>query len=165
MSSNSDSAIEQIVLYFEDVIHRDFADDVSQVYIGDVGIYPPSAFQDSNGNDMVAVSIQIENIGKADDKTRSHAGEVRPVLINIVPMINMVPEFEAMPTKAFGEMRLLKFVTRMTDWLSKSENSTLHGRVTTSEYLGVDFDFMQRGAMSIRAAAIRWEAKVYIDNL
>lgn len=163
--NQSDKEVEGILRHFEELILREFGDDVAQVYIGDVGIYPPTAFQDAAGNNKLAISVQVDNIGKADKRTVSAAGEVRPLTINLVAMVNMIPFYEAMPTEAYGELMLVRFVTRFYEWLTLTENQTLNGLVTSSEVVGVDFDFMQRGNMAIRAAAIQWEASIYIDKM
>jgi len=162
MSERSDASVEDIIDYHAVLIREYFADEVSQIYFGDVGIYPPSAFQNRIGEQRIAVSLQIDSL-KPVPRMQDLAGGLWDLHLNIVPMANMVPEFQALPEAAFAERRILAFTTRYAHLLMQTELSTLHGRVTTSAVEGIDYEYMNRGDLAVRGAAIQWRGQVYIN--
>src|SRR5690606_7788168 len=123
--------------------------------------YPPIAFQNRKGEQGIIIALVVDDMVP---KQVSAAGGVWDMKVSIIAMANMVPEFEAMPEEAFAERRILQFITRYMSFLSKTENVSLHGRVTTSKIENVQFDYMQREDMALRGAAILWNATVYLDN-
>jgi hypothetical protein len=158
---NSDSTVEEILDYHAQLIRQYLADDVSQIYLGDVINYPPIAFQNRLGEQRLVVSIIVDDM---IPQQLDQAGGVWDLRVSIVAIANMVPEFRAMPEEAFAERRIIRFISRYSQLLSKTENSTLQGRVTASSVNGVEFDYMKREELALRGAAIQWSAKVYIDN-
>lgn len=165
MANSNETRIQPIMEHLARVIEANFGHLVETVYQGDVGMYPPTAFRDSKGNYKLAVRIVTEGMTDADQRERSPMGEYRTVTFNIIPMVNMVPHFEATPVTAFGEVELLEFVDQIYEYFRRNENITLGGYAVATRVASIDFDFEQRGEMSIRAGMIRLEAKLYFDNM
>lgn len=166
MDANSnETRIAPIIHYLSRVISAEFGHLVETVYQGDVGMYPPTAFRDANGNYKLAVRIVVGNMPDSDRTERTPMGEYRTVRFDIIPMVNMVPHFEATPVAAFGEMELLEFVDQVFEYFRRTTNITLGGYAVSSRITSIDFDFEQRGELSIRSAAISLEAKLYFENM
>ena len=165
MDNSTETRIQPILEFLARTIGAEFGDMVETVYQGDVGMYPPTAFRDSNGNYKISVRIVVDGMKDSAMSERSPMGEYRTVTFNIIPMVNMVPHFEATPVTAYGEVELLEFVDQVYEYFRRTENIDLGGRAVSSRITSIDFDFEQRGELSIRAAAIRLEAKLYFENM
>lgn len=139
------------------LIVNEFPHMFSQSYFGDVGVYPPKAFQSNSGEWR---NVLIFN--PVYDKEGSHltaAGEVRHLGIHIVVAVNMVPYFEALPHEAFGERNLVTSVMAVRAFLSQQSNFTLGGRVLSTHVGDVNWSWQQRKNNAIRAAALEYEVR------
>lgn len=165
VDNSHETRIQPILEHLSRVVSAEFGHLVETVYQGDVGMYPPTAFRDANGNYRLAVRIVVEGMRDSEQNERSPMGEYRTVRFDIIPMVNMVPHFEATPVTAYGEVELLEFVDQVYEYFRRTENIDLGGYAVSSRITSIDFDFEQRGEMSIRAAAIRLEAKLYFENM
>ncbi len=165
MVDNEEIRILPVLQYLKRVILAEFGHLVETVYIGDVGMYPPSAFRDAGGSHKLAVRIVLGAIPDADPRQRTPMGEVRTVSFDIIPMVNMVPHFEATPVEAFGELELVEFIDMVFEYFRRTTSIDLGGYAATSRISSIDFGFEERGELSIRAARIRLDVKLEFDNL
>lgn len=144
-------------------LEQQFPDDISQVYYGDVGLYPPKAFQDNRGQQRRVVAI-VPSSDTLDDN-RNPMAEIRTLTVNVIVMVNMTPYFEAMPPEAIGERSLVQLVEKVRTFLAQADAMTLGGRVLTSKVPSVEWDWVQRGTNAIRAAAIEFAVKVQVMRM
>lgn len=164
MSDNyKQTRIQSVINYLASTIKEEFGHRIKSVYQGDVGMYPPTAFRDELGNDKMAVRIIIHRMGPPEQRTAM--GEYRNITFYIIPMVNMVPHFEATPDLAYGELELIEILDDLYEYFRRTENITLGGFVETSVIEEADFDFEQRGDLSLRIGAIKIVAQMYFENM
>lgn len=156
-------AMDDLIDTLKRALEQQFPDDVSQVYYGDVGLYPPKAFQDNRGQQRRVLAI-VPASDTLDDN-RNPMAEIRSLTVNIIVMVNMTPYFEAMPPEAIGERALVTLVEKIRTFLAQDISMTLGGRVLTSRVPSVQWDWVQRGSTAIRAAAIEFEVKVQVMRM
>ena len=157
-----DVGVVEICEYLANAIGDWFSKDVSAVYFGDVGVYPPSAFKDTNNNDTAVVSIAPRY--NRETSNRTAADEEREIGIEITVMVNIIPYFEAFPSAAYGEKQLASLVTRIYSFLTDIDNATLYGRVSSSKVRDIEWVNAQRGPTAVREATLIWEAKVVVHR-
>lgn len=148
-----------LIDFMSKIILQAFPDQFSQAYFGDVGIYPPKAFQGQTG-EMRSVLVFQPLHDNLENELTTPASECRTLGINVAVLVNMTPFFEALPMEAFGERMLVEQVTKVRGFLSRDINFTLGGRVLSTSVGDVNWTWQQRGNNAIRAAAITYEAKV-----
>lgn len=163
----ADFTIEAMIDYVRSIVHNQFSDEISQTYFGDVGVYPPKAFQDQLGQQRAVLSV-IPAYDEPHEGGSTAAGEFREVGIELVCLINMVPYFTAMPEEAPAERLLLRLVTRIRQFLQQQSNITLGGNVSAMKVGGIRWDWVARGnnpeASALRAAGISVEAIIYVPK-
>lgn len=159
----ADFSMDNLIDVVGNALLRQFPDDISQVYYGDVGIYPPKAFQSNRGEQRRVVAI----VPSSDilDEGRNPMAEIRILTVNVIVMVNMTPFFEAMPPEAIGERVMVQLVDKIRTFLAQDVAMTLGGNVLTSRVPSVQWDWMQRGNNAIRAAAIEFEVKVQVMRI
>jgi len=156
---------ENIIDYLAQLLGKQFSADVSTIYFGDVGIYPPRAFQDALGKPTKAVIALVPRYDRFDEANgRTMAGEFRRLGLHVLVLVNMTPYFEAMPQEAFGERILVRLVARVRQFLSLDEHVTLGGRVLSSSVGDVNWNWIMRDADFLRAAAIDYEVVVFAQR-
>ena len=152
----ADLKIEGLIDYLTKLLGKQFGDDVSQIYFGDIGMYTPKAFQNRRGEWKAVIALV-----PADDqevpKSKTAFSEDRRLVIHIVVMVNMTPYFKAMPEEAFGERMLVRLTERIRAFLAQQENETLQRQVSIAKVGDIKWDWMQRGKEAIRAAGIEFE--------
>lgn len=155
--------MEQLVDYLIPLIGRQFSDEISFVYFGDIGLYPPSAFTKANKEQACAVTI-IPNFQKPVQGTRSALSEFVDLGVFIGVMVNMVPYFQRLPPVAFGERTLVQLTQKIAAFLQQDTNMTLQQQVATSRVNSIDWEWLQRGNDSIRAASIDYQVTIEVDR-
>lgn len=155
--------MDNLIDTLKSTLEQQFPDDISQVYYGDVGLYPPKAFQDNRGQQRRVIAI-VPASDTMDDN-RNPMAEIRTLAVNIIVMVNMTPYFEAMPPEAIGERALVQLVEKVRTFLAQDISMTLGGKVLTSKVPSVQWDWVQRGTNAIRAAAIEFEVKVQVRRM
>lgn len=155
--------MEQLVDYLIPLIGRQFSDEISFVYFGDIGLYPPAAFTKPNKEQAAAIAI-IPNFQKPVLGSRSAASEFIEVGVFIGIMINMVPYFTRLPPEAFGERKLVQLTQKIAAFLQQDTNMTLQQQVATSRVNSIDWEWLQRGNESIRAASIDYQVTIEVDR-
>jgi len=163
-----DLNLEGLIDLLIQIIQRQFANDVSSIYVGDVGIITPRAFMDANGNQKAAVMI----VPVADTKlegTETTASVDRVFAIDLVTLVNMVPFFQAMPQEAFGVRTLIRLTQKMRTFFSQSENFSLAGNVSRVVVDDVNYSNLARKYKDddyfYTAAAIRMEVTSNVPKL
>lgn len=153
----ADLKMEGLVDYLAKLLGKQFASDVSQIYFGDVGIYPPKAFQNSRGEPKTVIAL-VPAYDHADPKSISGHSEIRKLGVDVAVLVNMTPYFKAMPEEAFGERLLVRVTERIRAFLAQAENETLQRQVRFVRVGDINWRWMQRGKdASVRAAAIELE--------
>jgi hypothetical protein len=155
--------MDGLVLHLGQVLKKQFADDISQIYYGDVVVYPPKAFQNPAGEWRTAVAL-VPAYDREADGGRNPASEIRDLGVLIVPMVNMTPFFEALPSEAFGERMLVRLTHRIRLFLAQRSNMTLNGNVARALVGDVEWHWAQRDKMPIRAAAITYEVQSHFSR-
>lgn len=159
-----DLDIVGIIDYLGNLLGDHFYNDVSYIYFGDIGVYPPQAFKDAKGNDVACIAIS-PRYNRAVPEHTNLAWEEREIGINITVIVNMIPYFEAFPEEAYGERKLAKLVSRIHSFLTDADLQTLYGRVSSSKVGDIEWNWSQRGDdTATRDATIVFEAKVNIKR-
>ena len=153
--------MEALIDYLGKLLGKQFGSDVSQIYFGDVGIYPPKAFQNARGEPRAVIAL-VPAYDKLNPKSLTAHSEERLLGVDIAVLVNMTPYFKAMPEEAFGERMLVRLVERTRAFLAQTDNQDLQRKVTMTRVGDIDWRWVQRGKdNSIRAAAIEFEAVSY----
>lgn len=160
----SDVPMVEVIDHLSKMIMKQFYPFVSQIYFGDVGVYPPKAFQLPSGQQGAVIALIPAYDKEHDDNNDTAAGVFRNIGIDIVVMINLTPFFEAMPENAPAERNLVRLVTHLREFLEKQSNIDLAQKVTMVNVGDITWAWQQRKNDAIRAAAIEFEATVYIDR-
>lgn len=156
--------ITDVVEHLQEILGNQFPDEVTHIYYGDIGIYPPSVFRGVN-KEYEFVIVLDPSSDRLDRKSgRTAAGEFRDLGINIRVMTDMTPFFEALPTEAIRERALVTFVERISLFLQQIENVDLNHNVSTTTVGDVDYDWEQRGDLMLRRALIEYSTKVYVSR-
>jgi hypothetical protein len=156
--------MEGIIDHLSGVLSRRFANDISRIYFGDIGMYLPSAFGGSRQNPMAVVALQ-PSYNHPIEGQRVAAFENRLLGLHIIVMINITPYFEANPQEAFGERKLVRLTTQIADYLSQLELESLGDRVQYTRVGAIDWAWVAKGDQAIRAAGIAYEARVRIPRI
>lgn len=162
MTDHTHLTMIELLDHLHRVMADQFSDQIASIYLGDVGIYPPKAFQAPSGEQRAALVLSPHY-----DRLESRApnAELRTFGIHVIVMVNMTPYFEAMPVEAFGERLLVTLTTRIRGFLGQDSQFDLGGRVLTTKVGDIQWNWMQRGQTAIRAAAVEYEAKVKVPRM
>ncbi len=156
--------MDNLIDYLIPLIQRQFFDDVSYVYYGDIGLYPPQAFKGPNKEDKLVVAI-IPNFDRPVDGSRSAMSEFRDIGVFIAVMVNMTPYFERLPKEAFGERKLVQLTNRIRAFMQQDKNFDLQRQVSTSRVNSIDWDWQPRGDNYLRMAAIDYQVTIEVSRL
>ena len=156
--------MDGLIAYLIELLGPRFAAEVSQLYYGDIGIYPPSAFLGPRREQKCVIAISPD-YNKLMEDQRNAASESRLLGVNIIVMVNLTPFFEAMPKEAIGERKFVQVTTAIADFLAQEENINLKGRVQFTKVGDIDWEWQARGSQAIRAAAISHESRVRIPRI
>lgn len=159
----ADVQMEGLIDYMMALLGKQFDDKIGQIYFGDVITYPPQAFKSNRGEPRAAVSL-LPNYDEEEVDGSTAAAEMRKLGLYIVVMVDMTPTREAVPVEGFGERQLVRLVSQIREFLSHQSLFTLNGRITTRKIGGVKWNWVQRDNQSMRAAALEYEATVYIPK-
>lgn len=156
-----DSLIDRLTL----LLQQNFSHDISQIYFGDVGVYPPKAFRNARTEEKMIVAI-VPNYDRADPKSRSGAAEDRLLGVFVAVMINMTKYLEspAIATEAPAERQLVGLTIKIRKFLENDDNFDLDRAVTSTKVGDINWEWMQRKDTPIRAAAIEYEARVTVNR-
>ena len=92
--------MDGLVDYLQKLLVKQFGNDVSQIYYGDVGLYPPKAFRNHKGEHKAVIAL-IPAYDRKDPKDQGTAhAEMRLIGVDIAVLVNMTPFFTAMPTRS-----------------------------------------------------------------
>jgi len=156
--------MEQLVDYLIPLIGRQFSDEISYVYFGDIGLYPPAAFKKPNKEEAAAIAI-VPNFQRPVANSLSQMSIFMDIGVFIAVMVNMTPYFTRLPQEAFGERKLVQLTQKIAAFLQQDENMTLQRQVGTSRVNSIDWEWLQRGEDSIRSAAIDYQVTIEVDRL
>ena len=150
------------------ILQHNFSNDISAIFVGDVGIITPRAFQDSYGNQKAAVMI-VPVSDVEIEETATNASVDRLFSLDIVVLVNMIPFFQAMPSEAFGERMLLRLAHKIRTFFSQSSNFSLGGNVSRVKVKDVNFTTLNRSSKKVEAfytaAGIRMEVTAQMNTL
>jgi len=153
--------MEEIIVYLQNILQNEFARDVTSVYFGDIGIYPPTVFGSSRKDTKAILIIQpVSSVPIPGERVAE--SEKRTLRLQIIAMVNITPFFTALPSEAYGERILVNLISRVAKFLAQEENVTLDGRVIFSRVENIDWEWTQRKDQSLRGSAISYEVDVRI---
>lgn len=155
-----------VIDYLRQLLQQQFSGEISYAYFGDIGSYPPQAFNNDRNQPVRAVLAISPRYDRLVPEQSNAAYEVRRYGFNITLIVNILPYFEAMPDEAFGERALAMLVGKVRMFLAQNEMLTLYGRVSSSRVLEVDWEWADRSTRSrdqmTREATILLETLVHI---
>lgn len=155
--------MEGLIDHLETILKRRFANQVSEIYFGDIGIYLPASFGASRREQKAVIALQpAYDHPIPGERVASH--EQRNLGVTVIVMVNITPFFEARPQEAMGERLLVRLTTEIATFLNQEENLGLGGRVQWSEVGDIDWAWVARGDQAIRAAGISYQARVRIPR-
>ena len=155
--------MEAIIDRLSERIADRFGGEVSSIYFGDVGIYPPRAFLTPRG-EQGAVVLLIPSGNKLLEESRVAVQEDRQLTIDVVVMVNLTPYFEALPIEAPAERKLVQLTAEIHEYLTQQSLADLDGLVRFSKVGDVEYVWSQRGNLSVRAGVIKYHARVKVPR-
>lgn len=163
-----DDAIEVIV---EEVIDtllfaliNMFPNDIANGYFGDIVNYLPSAFLGPNQQQMAVVAI-APDFDHEIEGSQTAASEYRWVNLSVMTIVNITPDFEALPSEAFGERRLLRLTEKIRSYLSKTANETIDTRVSHVRVGDIDWTWAVRNEQALRISMINYRFRIRINRM
>lgn len=162
---SDDLNLEGVIDLLIKLLSRQFANDVSSIYFGDIGMYPPNAFRDERGNWMPILAVEAVSNRKMEGGEVA-AFEYRVLEVDVIVYVNMTPYFEAAPKAAFGERMLVRTSEKIRAYLAQLSNITFGRRVSRVLVRDVDYaPVYQPKNTYLRAAGIRLEVTIKQDKL
>jgi hypothetical protein len=156
--------MEGLIDHLSSLLAKRFANDVSRIYFGDIGVYNPIAFGGDRKNPKLVVALSPSYNRLIEDE-RNAAYELRLLGLDIIVFVNITPYFQADPPEAYGERKLVRITTQIAEYLTLEENINLGGRVQFSKVGSIDFSWVQRSDQSLRAAGVAYECRVRIPRI
>jgi hypothetical protein len=153
-----------LVDHLKPLIERALANDVSNVYYGDIGVYLPTHFLGPRKEQRAVVVIQPAS-DEVIPNTRVAAAEYRMLSIDVVGLVNLTPYFKANPQEAFGERQLSDVMRKLRTLLTQHTLTNLDGRVEYFSIEDIRWSWMQRDNLSLRGAALRAQARIRVDRM
>lgn len=145
------------------LLKKQFSNEVTDVYFGDLGTYLPSHFMGPR-KDQRAVLALSPGIDAPEEDSRTAAATYRLITIDIIGLVNITSEFEASPKEGFGERRLALLMRKIRTFLEQQRNVTLDGRVQYLHVGAIRWTWTQRDKMALRGAALEVTARVRVSR-
>jgi len=156
--------MDGLIDYLSSILSRQFSNQVSQIYYGDIGVYLPSSFGSSR-RDQKAIIVLSPAYNRLLEDQRVASFENRVLGVDIITMVNITPFFSANPQEAYGERMLVKLTTALATYLTQTENEDLGGRVQHAKVGDINWAWMARKDQALRGAAVSYEARVRIPRI
>lgn len=137
--------------------------DVSNIYMGDIGIYLPSQFLGPR-KERRAILALVPGREAPDKESRTAASTPRVISIDIVGMVNITEDFRAAPEEAFGERRLALLMRKVRTFMEQQQNIQLDGRVQYLDIGSITWDWSRREDLAVRQAALEVSARVRVNR-
>jgi hypothetical protein len=153
----------ELVEHLKPMIERSLANDVSNTYYGDVGVYLPTQFLGPRKENRAIIILQPA----FDDLlvgTRVASQEHRLLGVDVIGLVNITPYFKANPTEAFGESQLANVMRKLRTLLTQQSLSNLDGRVEYFSIEDIKWSWVQRDNLSLRGASLRATARIKVDR-
>lgn len=145
------------------LLKKQFGNEVSNVYFGDIGVYLPSHFLGPR-KDQRAILALSPGLDAPLEDGRTAAATYRLITVDIIGLVNITAEFEASPEEAFGERRLALLMRKVRTFLEQQKNINLDGRVQYLDVGAIRWNWMQRDKLAIRGAALEVTARVRVSR-
>lgn len=145
------------------LLKKQFSNDVSNVYFGDLGVYLPSHFLGPRKEQRAVLALS-PGIDMPEVDGRTAAASYRLITIDIIGLVNITSEFEASPDEAFGERRLALLMRKIRTFLEQQKNVNLDGRVQYLEVGAIRWTWTQREKLALRGAALELTARVRVSR-
>ncbi len=155
--------MEGLIDHLENILKTRFSSQVSEIYFGDIGVYNPTSFSGTRSEQRAVIALSPSYNRLVSDQ-RNASFENRNLGVDIIIMINMTPFFEARPSEAFGERKLVRLTTEVATFLTQEEHVTLGDRVQMTTVGDIDWLWQQRQNQALRAAGIAYDARVRITR-
>jgi hypothetical protein len=156
--------MDGLIDYLSAILSKQFSNQVSQIYYGDIGIYLPSSFGSSRRDQKAVIALSPVYNRLLDDQ-RVAVFENRVLGVDIITMVNITPFFSANPQEAYGERMLVNLTTAIATYLTQTENEDLGGRVQYAKVGDINWAWMARRDQALRGAAVSYEARVRIPRI
>ena len=98
---------EQTIDYIKEKIRAKFPRQFADVTFGEFATYTPDMFQGERGQNLPIVAVS-PIYDRLVPESRTTASEVRTRGIDIVTIVNMLPEIQAKPPEQIGERALVR---------------------------------------------------------
>lgn len=155
---------EDLIDHLMPMLRNLLANDVTNVYYGDIGVYLPSHFLGPRKENKAVLAVS-PSFDRLEEGTRVASQETRLIGVNIIGFVNITPDFKASPTEAYGERRLSQLMKKIRTFLSQQENVTLGGRVQYLSVGDITWRWMQRDNLALRGAALEVTARVKVSRM
>jgi hypothetical protein len=141
-----------------------FPNDIANAYFGDIVDYLPSAFIGPNQQQIAVVAI-APDFDHEIEGSQTAASEYRWVNLQVMCIVNITPEFRAMPNEAFGERRLLRLTEKVRSYLSKTINETIDERVSHVRVGDIDWTWAVRNEQALRISMINYRFRIRLNRM
>jgi hypothetical protein len=147
----TEEMIDYIILKIKAKYPREFSD----VTFGELPNYTPEMFQGPRGTTLplVAVSPVYDRLV---ENTRTPASEVRARGVDIVTIVNILPEMQAKPPEKLGERILTRHTQYLINFLGSSEMVTLDGHAEYAAIGDINNEWLVGDKLVHRASRIQF---------
>jgi hypothetical protein len=132
---------EDTVDYIRKKIQAKFPRQFADVTFGEFATYTPDMFQGERGTTLPIVAVSPIS-DRLVPETRTTASEVRVRVIDIIVIVNMLPEIQAKPPERIGERSLVRNTQHLIDFLASNEMTTLDDQVDFTAVSDITWEWL-----------------------
>lgn len=155
---------EDLIDHLKPLLQNTLANDVSNIYYGDVGVYLPAHFLGPRKENRAVIAL-APAYDRLVEGSRVASQESRLIGVDIIGLINITPYFKASPKEAYGERQLSELMRKLRTLLTQQSLSNLDGRVQYFSVGDVNWSWLQRDNLSLRGASLEVSARVKVDRM
>jgi hypothetical protein len=133
----TEETLDYIIKKIKAKFPRQFAD----VTFGELTVYTPDMFQGERGTTLPIVSVS-PMYDRLVAESRTTAAETRARGIDIVTIVNMLPEMQAKPPEQMGERNLVRHTQYLIDFLASDEMTTLDHQVEFTAVADISWEWI-----------------------
>lgn len=155
---------EDLIDHLKPLLQNHLANDVSNIYYGDIGVYLPSHFIGPRKEHQAVLAL-APAYDRIIEGSRVAHQESRLIGVDIIALVNITPFFQASPREAYGERQLSDLMRKIRTFLTQQQHVNLGGRVQMFSVGDINWSWLQRDNLSLRGAALEVTARVKVDRM
>lgn len=157
MANNRTLETEEMIDYIIRKIRAKYPNQFANITFGELANYTPDMFQGPRGSNLpiVAVSPVYDRLVA---ESRTTASEVRARGVDIVTIVNMLPEMQARPPEQMGERSLVRHTQYLINFLGSAEMETLDGQIDYAALGDITYEWLVGEKQLNRSSRIQYIA-------